>query len=84
MGLTDREVAILSRVYDGMSTRQVAEACDVSIATVSRDATSAVLKLAAKGIKLEMRKRGRPPKTKQMDGRIMGRIFTDADKYNAR
>jgi DNA-binding CsgD family transcriptional regulator len=85
MGLTDREIAVCSRLWaDGMSLREAADEFEISYMQVRRYRLSAEGKLRAAGVTIPVPPRGRKPKTRRMDGRSMGRRFTDADKYNAR
>jgi DNA-binding CsgD family transcriptional regulator len=85
LGLTEREIAVLSRIYaDGDSVRDAAEKMCCSRMTVQNDKTSGLKKLKLAGLELPEPVKGRKPKIRPMDGRVMGRLYTDADRYNAR
>ena len=85
IGLTDREIAVCSRLWgDQMSLREAAEACGISHVQIRNYRVSVEAKLRLAGVEPPKVIRGRVPKTRRMDGRLMARRFTNEDKYNAR
>jgi DNA-binding CsgD family transcriptional regulator len=95
IGLSDTEIAILARTYDGMSRADMADVMHLSPVTVANYYYSARRKLTLAGKPCPKPRRGRPrkhrvmaaiegkPRVVNMDPAEMDKRFVFEDRYNA-